>query len=105
GRIVARSFPLVSDAILHARSTDGSAPVRALRRQQGCMRFSFVPDLSVTPRRYRCQPQLAIDHAVAAAEAQAGGPITAAERALIRARVVRRMRPGFVAQSASHPAY
>jgi hypothetical protein len=105
GRILARSFPLVSDAILHARSTDGTAPVRALRRQQGCMRFSFVPDASVTPRRYRCQPQLAIDQAVAAAEAEAGGPITAAERALIRSRIVRRMRPGFVALSASHPAY
>ena len=105
GRILALRFPLVSDALLHARTTDGTAPVRALRRQQGCMRFSFVPDGSVTPRRYRCQPQLAIDQAVAEAEAAAGGPITAAERALIRSRIVRRMRPGFVAQSASHPAY
>lgn len=105
GRIVARSFPLVSDAILHAGAAAGGAAVRAFRRQQGCMRFSFVPDGSVTPRRYRCQPQLAIDQAVAAAEAQAGGPITAAERALIRSRIVRRMRPSFVARSASHPAY
>lgn len=105
GRIFARSFPLVSDAILHARSPDGSPPVRSLRRQQGCMRFSFVPDGSVTPRRYRCQPQLAIDQAIAAAEAEAGGPIAAPQRALIRARIVRRMRPGFTAQSASHPGY
>jgi hypothetical protein len=79
--------------------------VRAIRRQEGCMRFSFVPDASVTPRRYRCQPQLAIDTAVAEAEDAAGGPITAAERALIRSRIVRGMRPGFVAQSPSHPAY
>lgn len=105
GRLFARSFPLVSNAILHARTTDGSAPVRTLRRQQGCMRFSFVPDTSVTPRRYRCQPQLAIDQAVATAEAEASGPITAAERALIRSRILRRMRPGFEAQSASDPAY
>lgn len=105
GRILARSFPLVSDSILHARTTDDTAPVRVLRRQQGCMRFSFVPDGSVTPRRYRCQPQLAIDQAVAAAEAEAGGGISAAVRELIRARIVRRMRPGFMAQSASHPAY
>jgi hypothetical protein len=101
GRILARSFALVSDAILHARTTDDTAPVSALRRQQGCMRFSFVPDASITPRRYRCQPQFAIDQAVA----EAGGLITAAERALIRSRIVRRMRPGFVAQRASHPAY
>ena len=31
------------------------------------MRFSFVPRASVMPRRYRCQPQLAIDQAVEAA--------------------------------------
>lgn len=105
GRVFARSFPLVSNAILHARTTDGSAPIRALRRQQGCMRFSFVPHASVTPRRYRCQPQLAIDQAVAAAEAEAGGPISTAARALIRARLLRRIRPGFTALSASHPAY
>lgn len=105
GHVLARSFPLVSDAILHARATDGTAPIRAIRRQDGCMRFSFVPDGSVTPRRFRCQPQLAIDTAVAAAEAAAGGPITDAERALIRSRIVRGMRPVFEAQSASHPAF
>lgn len=105
GRIVARSFPLVSDAILHARSTDGTAPVRAMRRQEGCMRFSFVPHGSDTPRRYRCQPQFAIAQAVAAAEDVKGGPLTEAERNLIRARILPWMEPGFTAQSASHPAY
>ncbi|MFA0811117.1 hypothetical protein [Microbulbifer epialgicus] len=105
GRILARSFPLVSNAILHARSTDDSAPVRALRRQQGCMRFSFVPDTSITPRRYRCQPQLAIDNAIAASVAEAGGPIGAAQRALLHSRIARRMRPVFTAQSACHSAY
>lgn len=30
------------------------------RRQTGCVRFSFVPDGSATPRRYRCQPDLAL---------------------------------------------
>ena len=29
------------------------------RRQQGCVRFSYLPLDSVTPRRYRCQPDLA----------------------------------------------
>ncbi|MEX0348088.1 MAG: hypothetical protein AB3N15_01600 [Paracoccaceae bacterium] len=102
GRIVARSFPLVSDSILDAR---GEAPVQARRRQQGCMRFSYIPDGSVTPRRYRCQPQLAIDQAVAQAEVDAGGPISQAQRDLIRSRIVRWLRPGFTAKSAAHPAY
>lgn len=30
--------------------------VRVSRRQEGCMRFSFVPEDSITPRRHRCQP-------------------------------------------------
>jgi hypothetical protein len=28
----------------------------ARRRQEGCVRFSYVPPGSLTPRRYRCQP-------------------------------------------------
>ncbi|WP_282606170.1 hypothetical protein [Pelagibius sp. Alg239-R121] len=106
GRILTRSFPLVSDAILFARDPgDGSAPVRALRKQEGCMRFSYVPDGSVTPRRYRCQPQLAIDQAVTAREEETGVPATAAERALIALRIRRWLRPSFTALSASAPAY
>lgn len=35
-------------------------PVLADRRQEGCVRFSYVPEGSQTPRRYRCQPDLAV---------------------------------------------
>ena len=35
-------------------------PVTVERRQTGCIRFSYVPDGSRTPRRYRCQPDLAL---------------------------------------------
>jgi hypothetical protein len=34
--------------------------VTVRRRQTGCIRFSYVPDGSVTPGRYRCQPDLAV---------------------------------------------
>ena len=34
-------------------------PIIVARRQRGCVRFSFVPRGSVTPRRYRCQPESA----------------------------------------------
>ena len=30
--------------------------VDVARRQEGCVRFSYVPDGSLTPRRYNCQP-------------------------------------------------
>lgn len=34
--------------------------VNVLRHQEGCVRFSYVPAGSVTPRRYRCQPEMAL---------------------------------------------
>jgi len=46
------------------------------RRQSGCVRYSWVPTGSAVPRRFRCQPDLAI----AAAAAKKGSPLTAAER-------------------------
>ncbi len=46
-------------------------PVNVERHQSGCLRFSHVPSGAVAPRRYRCQPDLALadvtDPAVAAA--------------------------------------
>ena len=104
GRILARAFPLVSDSILFARS-DGTTPIRAMRRQDGCMRFSYVPAGSVTPRRYRCQPQLAIDQAAQLREAETGSQLSDAERALIAGRITRRIVPVFTALAASDPAY
>ncbi|GAA0289116.1 hypothetical protein [Rhodovulum strictum] len=106
GRIRARALPLVSDAILFARpASPGEAPVRAERRQDGCLRFSYVPPGSVVPRRFRCQPQLAIDEAIAARAAAIGGPVPLAERHLIRARILPWLVPGFTALTASAPAY
>ena len=40
------------------------------RRQHGCVRFSWIPLTSRTPRRYHCQPDLAIAAAGPAAAAQ-----------------------------------
>lgn len=37
------------------------APVWARRRQEGCMRFSYVPDESRTPRRHMCVPRQGVD--------------------------------------------
>jgi hypothetical protein len=33
-----------------------TAPVLSEQSQSGCVRFSYVPPGSITPRRYRCQP-------------------------------------------------
>ena len=108
GKVMAERFDLVSDSLLVARldaSDTWPAPVRAERRQVGCIRFSYVPPGSITPRRYRCQPQLAIDTAIAARSKELGGPVPAAERQLIEARWTRRIVPSFTARRYGRPAY
>jgi hypothetical protein len=54
----------VSNSLLLAALADGDAwpgPVWAERRQVGCMRFSFVPPSSRTPRRYHCAGEVPRD--------------------------------------------
>ncbi|MGH8071120.1 MAG: hypothetical protein ACRERE_39015 [Candidatus Entotheonellia bacterium] len=60
------------------------------RRQTGCVRFSYVPEASQTPRRYRCQPGLALKEVT-----------NPAAQARIRAR----LRPSFTSTQYGHPAY
>jgi hypothetical protein len=62
GKLHARSITLASNSIFlaarkRAPAVDAwTAPVIVERRQQGCLRFCFVPAGSITPRRYRCVP-------------------------------------------------
>ncbi|WP_141340283.1 hypothetical protein [Bradyrhizobium sp. USDA 3458] len=108
GKLAAVRFDLVSNSILDAKLRGGDAwpaPVWAERQQVGCMRFSFVPRGSITPRRYRCQPQLSIDDAVAARKNATGAAVPQAEREAIAARVARRMLPSFVAHRYGRPTY
>ena len=59
GKIHTRELTLASNSIILARLAavdTWAAPVISERRQQGCVRFSFAPLESLTPRRYRCQP-------------------------------------------------
>jgi hypothetical protein len=52
GGIAVHALDLVQDCLLLGQ-------VHVARRQVGCLRFSYVPAGSRTPRRYRCQPDLA----------------------------------------------
>lgn len=79
---------------VHVRHLDAGnsiflAPVLADRRQQGCIRFSYLPRDSKTPRRFRCQPDLALETA------------GATQQALVLARVV----PSFTSEAYGHFAY
>jgi hypothetical protein len=59
GKIHARTFPMVSNSILLAgleAASTWAAPILVTRRQEGCVRFSYVPAAARVPRRFRCVP-------------------------------------------------
>jgi hypothetical protein len=64
--------------------------VSAQLRQAGCVRFCFVPDGSITPRRYRCQPDLALQ----------GVDDPAAQQEILL-----RMEPAFTSIAYGQPGY
>jgi hypothetical protein len=72
------------------------------RRQAGCARFSYVPEGSYqTPRRYRCQPDLALAQRAKELLLASEDDLPPAERAPVQAR----LRPSFTSVHYGHPAY
>jgi hypothetical protein len=98
GPVQVKELTLASDVIF----TDRAA---AMRRQAGCVRFSYVPAGSRTPRRYRCQPDLAISAHLAQVAKQKGSALTPAEEAAIEQRVRVRVAPAFTSTRYGDPAY
>lgn len=59
GKVHTRLMRLASNTIFFAQlaaADSWKAPVWAERKQQGCVRFSVVPNGSLVPRRFRCVP-------------------------------------------------
>jgi hypothetical protein len=81
------------------------APVRSEKKQRGCVRFSYVPPGSLTPRRFRCQPDLEIATQIDAAERAANGPISQARINAIRASVLSWLVPSFSSLRHGEPGY
>lgn len=110
------SLPLVlgaakADAVIARCTVLGRSKVRTIEgensifyaklhadyRQHGCLRFSYAPLSSRVPRRYRCQPDMALE----AAGAASGQPL-ASDAA---ARIARGMMPIFTSSSFPSPAF
>lgn len=81
GTVATRAIPLGEDSLF-------LGTVTAERRQEGVLRYSWVPLDSRVPRRYRCQPQL---------------PENASEAE--RARALARLAPRFTTLRYGRPAY
>jgi hypothetical protein len=89
---------------LEASETIFVGPVDVSRRQHGCVRFSYAPLESTTPRRYRCQPEIARDQAVAIAEA-ATPPPPAPQLTEIGDDAVAATDPSFTERRYGQPGY
>ena len=77
GKVHAQELVLVSNSIVWAEASSGwLSGLIADRHQVGCVRFSFIPVKSVTPRRFKC------------VERALGGPA-----------------PVFISRRYGHPAY
>jgi hypothetical protein len=107
GKVNVTSMMLVSNSILEAALAPGdvwTAAVRAQRHQIGCVRYSYVPPDSRTPRRYHTQS----DYAVAAAlraRAEIDPLISQAEIDAITAAVRARVVPAWTDRRYGRPAY
>ncbi|MFC5742689.1 hypothetical protein [Dyella tabacisoli] len=90
--------------LLSATETLFDGVVSTLHRQQGCVRFSFVPDGSTTPRRYRCQPDLEIS--IESDQPNINGALpSAAQLKAIHDNVVSWLLPSFTQRQYGQPAY
>jgi hypothetical protein len=98
GRTWVEALVVASEVVFEGR-------VHSNRRQLGCVRFSYVPPDSRTPRRYRCQPDLQVQAELEAAETAAGAPLTDPERALIASRVGRWLVPSWTTRRYGQPGF
>ena len=82
-------FGTTTSLQLEASGVIFDGAVTVTRLQAGCVRYSAVPPGSVTPRRFRCQPDLALAGAAPGQQAS----------------IVARLRPAFTSVTFGAPAY
>jgi hypothetical protein len=102
GRLALRNTTVwghVEARVLDAENCIFNDKVKIERRQTGCVRFSFVPAGSQTPRRYRCQPDLEIATLIQEKKDNNTDDL------LITQEVLNRMIPVYNATQYGHHAY
>lgn len=108
GKIHARVFTLISNSILDAALDPAGdtwpLAIHAEDTQQGCARFSWIPSGSRVPRRYRCQPSLALGEALRAAK-EANPALSPLAIATIERRIVTPLKPAYTARRYGRPGY
>ena len=107
GKVHTARLELASNVIFMARVGTGDSwthPVVSDQNQQGCVRFSFLPLNSIVPRRYRCQPDLAVTAALTAADVPKGS-LSNPKKQAITVATQARVRPAFTTLRYGQPGY
>jgi len=86
---------------LEAENSIFTHQIQTARTQEGCVRFSFVPPGSKTPRRYRCQPVLALQKSADELGLETIDELSTEEKALI----LSVLKPAFTSLIYGHHAY
>ncbi len=106
GKMHTRLMKLASNCIFEASlaiNDSWSSPLVAQRKQQGCVRFSYVPLNARLPRRFRCQPEYAINLAIR--EAQQKASLNSTQKKQISDLIINRVKPAFSDTRYGQPAY
>jgi hypothetical protein len=97
GTIRVRALELAEHAVV-------TGQVVSEQQQQGCVRFSYLPPDSRVPRRYRCQPEWAVQQARDAAQ-QLDPFIASNALTQLEMRIRSSLRPVFTTTRFGQPAY
>ncbi len=108
GKLHTRIMRLASNCIFDASLSAADSwpsPLQAQRKQEGCVRFCYVPLSARLPRRYRCQPEFAINQTIQREEADTGAALSSARKAQLSTNLSRKIRPVYTSDLYDTPAY
>lgn len=77
--------------------------ITIIRQQEGCIRFSYVPADSKTPRCFRCEPNLEVSRQISEAEQQ--GSVSQIVKNKISKQILGWLVPGFTSNKYGHYGY
>ncbi len=90
GRVRVDVLTLATNTIFHAQAQPAAPdepPVKARRLQEGCVRFCYLPLSARVPRRYRCQPDQALNDRASELDVASSLELTDAQKNLVATRV------------------
>ena len=107
GRVHTVAMELASNMLFVSQSAASGPlpePVLSEKKQSGCVRFCFLPDGARVPRRFRCQPDLAISQAIEAATKDKPN-LPTSDQKLIATAIRAWLKPSFTDLRYGHSGY